>query len=244
MSAGAVCVAVVEDDLALGQLIVDVLEGAQLSARWFKRGQDFLRACLGPQAFAAALLDMRLPDMTGLRVLQSMPTESSPPVMMLTGMTEESGLVAAFELGVHDYLFKPFRPAELIARLQGLIRRTAAASRMSSEALAFRDSRGAVLLGELLDASGQHRESGQPGSDTVALTEKERACAQVLLDHLGQTVSREDLRQRVWRGHQAVTSRSIDTHVSRVRTKLGLVPSAGFELASVYGVGYRLQKLA
>ncbi|MGA1335843.1 MAG: response regulator, partial [Burkholderiaceae bacterium] len=90
MSAGAVCVAVVEDDLALGQLIVDVLEGAQLSARWFKRGQDFLQACLGPQAFAAALLDMRLPDMTGLRVLQSMPTESSPPVMMLTGMTEES----------------------------------------------------------------------------------------------------------------------------------------------------------
>ncbi|MRD56368.1 hypothetical protein GH816_07420 [Betaproteobacteria bacterium LSUCC0115] len=61
---------------------------------------------------------------------------------------------------------------------------------------------------------------------------------------MGQTVSREELRQRVWRGYQAVTSRTIDTHVSRVRTKLGLVPSAGFELASVYGVGYRLQKLA
>jgi DNA-binding response OmpR family regulator len=217
-------VAVVEDDLALGQQIVDVLAQAGLAAQWFKRGQDFVGACGRPEAFDVALLDMRLPDMTGLAVLENL-LDRAPPVVMLTGMTEEAGLVRAFELGVHDYVFKPFRANELVARLKGLVRRTR------------RELGGAEPLVAKPSLLTDH-------PAYTSLTEKERGCAEVLLGQLGQTVSRETLRRLVWRGHQVVTSRSIDTHVSRVRTKLGLVPSAGFELASVYGVGYRLQKLA
>jgi DNA-binding response OmpR family regulator len=221
---GELCIAVVEDDLALGQQLVDVLHQAELGAQWFKRGRDFLEACAQPSAFGAALLDMRLPDMTGLAVLAALENRA-PPVVMLTGMTEESGLIKAFELGVHDYLFKPFRPAELIARLKGLVRRTSAqpdaTDRATTESLAL----------------AQH-----PGHDQ--LTEKERGCAELLLGQLGKTVSRETLRRQVWRGHQAVSSRTIDTHVCRVRAKLGLNRDGGFELNAVYGVGYRLQKLA
>ena len=218
-------VAVVEDDLALGQQIVDVLAQAGLAAQWFKRGQDFVEACSRPEAFDVALLDMRLPDMTGLAVLENL-LDRAPPVVMLTGMTEEAGLIRAFELGVHDYVFKPFRAAELVARLKGLVRRTRSDLGKAAEPLAAK-------AGLLTDHPAY-----------ASLTEKERGCAEILLGQLGQTVSRDTLRRLVWRGHQVVTSRSIDTHVSRVRTKLGLVPSAGFELASVYGVGYRLQKLA
>lgn len=217
-------IAVVEDDLALGRQIVDVLEQAGLGALWFKRGQDFVAACSGPGAFGAALLDMRLPDMTGLTVLETL-ANRAPPVVMLTGMTEESGLIRAFELGVHDYLFKPFRPAELVARLKGLLRRT-------STAAAGLDGPG----------PGDLRLSEQAGY--TSLTEKERGCAEILLAHLGRTVSRDILRQHVWRSHQAISSRTIDTHVSRVRSKLDLTPAGGFELTAVYGVGYRLQKLA
>lgn len=217
-------IAVVEDDLALGRQIVDVLEQAGLGALWFKRGQDFVAACSGPGAFGAALLDMRLPDMTGLTVLETL-ANRAPPVVMLTGMTEESGLIRAFELGVHDYLFKPFRPAELVARLKGLLRRT------STEAAGL-DGPG----------PGDLRLSEQAGY--TSLTEKERGCAEILLAHLGRTVSRDILRQHVWRSHQAISSRTIDTHVSRVRSKLDLTPAGGFELTAVYGVGYRLQKLA
>ena len=217
-------IAVVEDDLALGQQIVDVLGQAGLAAQWFKRGQGFVEACSRPEAFDVALLDMRLPDMTGLAVLEKL-LDRAPPVVMLTGMTEEAGLVRAFELGVHDYVFKPFRAAELVARLKGLVRRT----RRPRERVEPTADKATLL-------------TDHPAY--TSLTEKERGCAEVLLGQLGQTVSRDTLRRLVWRGHQVVTSRSIDTHVSRVRTKLGLVPSAGFELASVYGVGYRLQKLA
>ncbi len=217
-------IAVVEDDLALGQQIVDVLATAELAGQWFKRGQDFVAACGDPGAFDAVLLDMRLPDMTGLAVLERL-SNRAPPVVMLTGMTEETGLIRAFELGVHDYVFKPFRASELVARIRGLVRRT-------------RPKRGDEDTG----ITGTALLTEHPAYPS--LTEKERGCAEILLAQLGQTVSRDTLRRQVWRGHQAVTSRSIDTHVSRVRTKLGLVPSAGFELASVYGVGYRLQKLA
>ncbi len=217
-------IAVVEDDLALGRQIVDVLAQAGLGALWFKRGQDFVAACSGPGAFGAALLDMRLPDMTGLTVLETL-ANRAPPVVMLTGMTEESGLIRAFELGVHDYLFKPFRPAELVARLKGLLRRT-------STAAAGLDGPG----------PGDLRLSEQAGY--TSLTEKERGCAEILLAHLGKTVSRDILRRQVWRGHQVISSRTIDTHVSRVRSKLDLTPASGFELTAVYGVGYRLQKVA
>ena len=217
-------VAVVEDDLALGQQIVDVLAQAGLAAQWFKRGQGFVEACSRPKAFDVALLDMRLLDMTGLAVLEKL-LDRAPPVVMLTGMTEEAGLIRAFELGVHDYVFKPFRAAELVARLKGLVRRT----RRPPERVEPTAGKATLL-------------TDHPAY--TSLTEKERGCAEILLAQLGQTVSRDTLRRQVWRGHQVVTSRSIDTHVSRVRTKLGLVPSAGFELASVYGVGYRLQKLA
>ncbi len=208
----------------MGQQLVDVLHQAELGAHWFKRGRDFLEACGQPSAFAAALLDMRLPDMTGLAVLAALENRA-PPVVMLTGMTEESGLIKAFELGAHDYLFKPFRPAELVARHRGLLRRTSTqpetTGRQTAEPLTL---------------------AHHPGHDQ--LTEKERGCAELLLGQLGKTVSRDTLRRQVWHGHQAISSRTIDTHVSRVRAKLGLHRDRGFELNAVYGVGYRLQKLA
>lgn len=221
---GETSIAVVEDDLALGRQLVDVLEQAGLGAQWFKRGQDFVAACTGPRAFGAALLDMRLPDMTGLTVLEAL-ANRAPPVVMLTGMTEESGLIKAFELGVHDYLFKPFRPAELVARLKGLLRRRA------------------LEAGDL-DSPGPSDPLLSEHDGYKSLTEKERGCAEILLAQLGKTVSRDILRRQVWRGHQAISSRTIDTHVSRVRSKLDLTPASGFELTAVYGVGYRLQKVA
>ena len=221
---GETSIAVVEDDLALGRQIVDLLAQAGLEAHWFKRGRDFVAACTGPRAFGAALLDMRLPDMTGLTVLETL-ANRTPPVVMLTGMTEESGLIRAFELGVHDYLFKPFRPAELVARLKGLLRRTA------------------LEAGDL-DSPGPSDPLLSEHDGYKSLTEKERGCAEILLAQLGKTVSRDILRRQVWRGHQVISSRTIDTHVSRVRSKLDLTPASGFELTAVYGVGYRLQKVA
>jgi len=213
LSAGRV--AVVEDDRAIGLQLSDLLGEAGVLTEVFAQGQAFLaRQTQAP--FDAALLDMRLPDASGLAILEALKVQGRGlPVIMLTGMTEERGLVAAFGLGAHDYVFKPFRPAELVARVQALLQRTRQAPTPPLALLERPD-----------------------------LTDKERGCAQILLTHLGQTVSREQLRQGVWRRNQAVDSRTIDTHVSRVRTKLGLDPSNGFALTAVYGVGYRLQKLA
>ena len=120
--------------------------------------------------------------------------------------------------------------AELQARLAATVRRRRGAQFERDHAV------GKIRLSPNCECGPLAQRDGRP----VRLTEKEFQCAQLLLGQMGKTVSRNQIRLQVWRHNEQVQTRTIDTHISRVRQKLGLTPENGFRLSPVYGIGYRL----
>jgi DNA-binding response OmpR family regulator len=235
--------AVVEDDRRLAQQIEDILGLAGWKTQRFSRGQDFL-ARQQRAAFDVALIDMRLPDLTGIELLERLST-STPAAdgrhtasLVVTGLIDEGNLEKAFALGAEDYVLKPFRARELIARIGAAHRR-----RLSAAAMTGADPENAAphTVG-CFRISPKLRQIARHGIP-VALTDKEFDAALLFFSRTGQTVSREELRRRVWQTAPQVETRTIDTHVSRLRRKLQLTTDQGFRLAPVYGQGYRLDTL-
>ena len=233
--------AIVEDDPQLADQIQEILGLAGWQSQAFRRGHDFLEQ-QRRRPFDVALLDMRLPDLSGLQVLEHLavrpPTNSvkaATACIVVTGVIDDANLEHAFALGAQDYVRKPFRSRELIARVG------AAHARIHKHGLKTQAANSPLQrFGPfLLDTQTRcvYRED-QP----IALTDKEFGIAHLLFHRMGQTVGREDIRRHVWRVDPDVASRTIDTHVSRVRYKLELSESSGFRLSAVYGVGYRLDQ--
>ena len=167
---------------------------------------------------------------------QPLPAEQSPvpPVLLLAAPAQKALLQALRAAGADDYLLKPIRRNELALRLELLL----------LEIDPQDDSARTV------DAAGFHFDmqrlrvssASRPVPDT-ALTRKEIELALLLLQHMGRPLSRAFIQERIWGAEPELPTRTIDTHVSRVRSKLGLKPEHGFRLATVYGYGYQLESL-
>jgi DNA-binding response OmpR family regulator len=152
------------------------------------------------------------------------------PILFVTNRNEERDLVDALSNGVDDYLTKPVRVGELTARVNALMRRSYPASPTEIESFgrySF-DTRRRMLTIE-----------GEP----VELKQKEYELAHFLFHNVGRLLARQHLLEKVWGVNPEIWSRSLDTHVSNLRNKLGLRPPSGYRLSAVYGVGYRLESL-
>ena len=168
-----------------------------------------------------------LPDLPGTEVcrqLRSDPTLRELPVLMLTAKSEEVDRVVGFELGADDYVTKPFSPRELTLRVQAILRR--------SRTPASTDS--VLEHGQLQLDAERHRCHVDGGA--VSLTAKEFRLLQTLMARPGRVMSRQRLLDEVWGSDITVTERTIDTHLKRLREKLG---AAGDLIETVRGVGYR-----
>jgi DNA-binding response OmpR family regulator len=154
------------------------------------------------------------------------------PVLFLTARDAEHDVIEALEAGADDFLVKPARLGELQARLRALARRL---TRRTPIADSFEHDRFRFDL--------KLQQAWSDGS-AVDLTQKEFLLAILLLRNLGKPLSRGHIREIVWGRDSEVPSRTMDTHVSRVRTKLRLRPESGYLLAPVYSYGYRLEHLA
>lgn len=223
--------ALVEDDGRMAALALELLREQGWHCTSYPRASAFL-ADVGQQDFDAVLLDQRLPDYSGLQVLERLSSLPGPmpPVVMVTSCADDQTLERAFEAGAQDFVLKPYRGRELVARLRALLRRTAqTVPEVREPAISPRGP-----------ASLNHHPAVVAGWSS--LTERERRCADILLARLGQTVSRSQLREQVWGLSEAVQTRTVDTHISRVRAKLGLCPENGFCLITLYGVGWRLER--
>jgi len=172
------------------------------------------------------ILDVMLPDIDGLEVcryLRQRDNSRRIPVIMLTARTEEIDRVVGFEVGADDYVMKPFSPRELVLRVKSIFRRIS-------------EDRSDVLRIGRIRLFPQRRQV-VAGSRSVTLTAKEFDLLQELMRAGGNVLTREMLMDKVWGYHGDAASRTLDTHVRRLREKLG---DDGAHVETVRGVGYRM----
>jgi len=216
-------VLVVEDDASLGQQVVDRLREAGFDPTWVQDGRAALE--VSPEPFSLLVLDLMLPGAHGFDVLKKLRAESDVPVLVLSARNDTRDKVRALDLGADDYVTKPFWPEELVARIQARLRRPSL------------DRSGLVEVAELtIDA--QARRVWVAGAE-VELTRVEFDLLAALARRPGVAVPRSRLVEHVLDPDREGTERTLDVHVSRLRKKLG---SAGRFVATVWGVGYRLEK--
>lgn len=178
------------------------------------------------------ILDLMMPGMDGYRVLRTLRDEGyTTPVLILSAKGEEADKVRGFRMGADDFVTKPFSLLELLARVEALLRRSAAETKTPAVER-YRFGRVAV------DATSQRvARDGRP----VPLTHREFELLLALLRHRGAVVSREDLLREVWGHRAAVVSRTVDTHISDLRRKLEDDPAEPRHIVTVRKTGYRLQ---
>src|SRR5690349_17549845 len=222
-------IGILEDDPSQLELLGHWIALDGHDPRRFDHGTQLLNAIQG-QDFDLLILDWNLPDLTGIDVLRQLRHRSRVPVIFCTSRDREDDVVKALQEGAQDYLRKPIRRMELLARLNTVTRR-AEIAKGNPEDFEFDSIR--------VDFSTQTvTRDGGP----INMTSKDFDLAVLFFKNLGRLLPRSYIAQTVWRDNAPISSRTIDTHVSRIRAKLGLVPKYGWELKSVYGHGYRLER--
>jgi len=219
------CILIVDDDSDIQGLVGFNLKQAGFETLCARNGREAL-----DQAHTCRpdliILDLMLPDLDGLEICRRLRQDEGTrriPVLMLTARAEEIDRVLGFELGADDYVTKPFSPRELVLRVRSILRRGKEAH---PDAIRF----GSL---EILAGRRQCLVDGQ----SVLLTAKEFDLLYELAHAHGNVITRDILMERVWGYHGEATSRTLDTHVKRLREKLG---SAASMLETVRGIGFRM----
>jgi two-component system phosphate regulon response regulator PhoB len=223
---------VVEDERDLVEVLEYNLKREGYLVESAARGADVLRRILAKPPPDLVLLDLMLPDIQGeeiCRQLRSTPQTRHLPIIMLTAKGEEIDRVVGFELGADDYVVKPFSIRELLLRIKALLRRTADSPR----------SEGKKSFGCLTVDAPAHKVA--VNGEEVTLTALEFRLLETFFERRGRAQSREVLLQDVWDIRADVTTRTVDTHVKRLREKLG---DAGRYIETIRGVGYRFSSEA
>ena len=178
------------------------------------------------------ILDLMLPDGSGLTLCRDIKSESQTkhiPVILLTAKTEEVDRVVGFELGADDYVTKPFSVRELILRVKAILKRSPA---KQDQAVNTEYSFDGLILN--YEANQAHL-----GGKEISLTELEFILLKHIIDRKGRVQSRDQLLEDVWGYSSDVTTRTVDTHIKRLREKLG---PFGEHILTIRGVGYRFSK--
>ena len=231
MSAVTWTVGCVEDDPDQTALLRLWLEHAGYGCAVFRTANDFRRR-LGNEAVDLVLLDRSLPDATGLEVLAWIRQSSNAqlPVIFLTASGEESAIVEGLAAGADDYVVKPPKQRELLARVAAVLRRRGG------------DTEGAETLELPPYRIDPQRRQVSVNGESIELTQREYELAWYLFRRQGRIVSRDALLENVWNLAGDVSTRTVDTHISRLRKKLGLSGENGWRLTAVYQHGYRIEQ--
>lgn len=225
-------IVVLDNDRSQSELICQVLTSAGHVCHGYTTGKELLGQ-LRKDSYDMLIMEWQVADMAGADVVrrarEKMPANA--PVLFMTNSSGEDDIVAGLDAGADDYMIKPLRRSELVTRTQALLRR-AYPTQNGAEQLQF----------------GQYIFETRPGrllmdGAVLDVTHKEFYLALLFFRNLGRPLSRAYIHEAVWVRDTEVPSRTMDTHVSRVRNKLQLKPENGFRLVPVYSYGYRLEKL-
>jgi len=226
-------IAVLDSDHSQAELICQVLTAAGHACHDFRSAREMLGQ-LRKDSCDMLILDWQVSDLDGAEVLRRAREKLAPkaPVLFMTNSAGEDDIVAGIKAGADDYLVKPLRRSELALRAQALLR-IAYPAQTSAEQLQFGNYTFETRAGRLL-----------MDGEALDVTHKEFALALLFFRNLGRPLSRAYIHEAVWQRETALPSRTMDTHVSRVRNKLQLKPEHGYRLVPVYSYGYRLEKLS
>ncbi len=213
----------VEDDAALGQQVVEALSRAGFEPHWVQDGDD--ARGLQPDDYSLVVLDLMLPGTYGMDLLKRYRAKSEVPVLILSARDDTADKIRALELGADDYVTKPFFPEELLARIQACLRRP---NLSSTERLVV----GAIVV------DFERREVTASGG-ALSLTPVELEILSTLARRKGAAVTRDALVEAALDPAQDSSRRTLDVHISRLRTKLG---DDAAQLETVWGIGYRLSE--
>jgi DNA-binding response OmpR family regulator len=222
----------IEDDLEQRDHLMELLRAAGHTVDAVASGEEFQRHFLN-DTFDVVLIDWNLPGKSGLTLLKWIRNEqqSNVPAMMVTVRSAADDIVAAFHAGVDDFLSKPIDETILLARISALCRRSYSNYEPAS----------IVSFGKY-EFDVPH-ERARIDLREIALTHKEFHLALALFSNLGRPLSRRYLLDHVWQRDLDHATRTLDAHISALRTKLGLTPESGFSLVPIYSYGYRLDTI-
>jgi len=174
------------------------------------------------------ILDLMMPEKTGIEVCREIRKTLSTPIIILTAKGEEIDRVLGLELGADDYIVKPFSPREVIARIKAVLRRVSEPQEI-----------GSLLRFEGLEINLDNYQV-KVNNELVACTPKEVEILHLLASHLGQVMDREQILSLVWGYDYFGDTRTVDTHIKRIRQKI-CYEGAPWSLITVYGVGYKFE---
>jgi DNA-binding response OmpR family regulator len=220
----AMDVLIVEDDDAMAGALAAAVESVGYHPQRVSRGAD---ALLSHRNFQVILLDLGLPDMDGLEVLRKLRQVTDVPILILTARDDERSVVLGLRSGADDYLVKPVKLVELLARIEAVTRRVGRGGGGPQE--------DTIVLEDL--AIDLNRHTASRAGTPLPLTATEFELLALLARHAGSVVTREQILDALWGDAFVASSRSLDVHLTGLRAKL---QKPGF-IINVRGVGYRVE---
>ena len=225
-------IAILDDDPSLAEFVSICLSSAGHTCSIFTNGTDFKNTI--PQSnYDLYILDWELPDINGDIILQWLRDTYGfqTPVLFLTSHDSEQDIAKILQLGADDFVSKPIKPLELIARISALLRRSTLAAAKNN----FININGVFFD---LDAH-----NATMNNELCQLTPKEYSLAVYMFQHIGHLITRGELLEKVWSTSADMNTRTVDIHISRIRKKLLLDIPHGWNLQVIYQLGYRLELL-
>ncbi|MCI9536031.1 MAG: response regulator transcription factor [Lachnospiraceae bacterium] len=217
-------VLVVDDEARMRKLVKDFLSVKGFLVVEAEDGEQALEMFFAQKDIALVILDVMMPKMDGWEVCKTIRQYSQVPVMMLTARGEERDELQGFKLGVDEYVSKPFSPKILVARVEALLRRSQGTPADTSEAGGIRIDKAAhqvTIDGQVID-----------------LSYKEFELLNYFMENQGLALSREKILNHVWNYDYFGDARTIDTHVKKLRSKMG---EKGDYIKTIWGMGYKFE---
>lgn len=217
---------VVDDESRMRKLVKDFLVRRDYEVLEAQDGEDALDIFYKNKDIALIILDVMMPKMNGWEVLKEVRETSRIPIIMLTAKSDESDELMGFDLGVDEYIAKPFSPKILVARVEAILRRT---NKLEEENAVI--SMGGIILDK---AAHQVTIDGEQ----IDLSYKEFELLNYFMENAGIALSREKILDSVWNYDYFGDARTIDTHVKKLRSKMG---EKGDFIKTIWGMGYKFE---
>ena len=225
-------IAIADDDKDVLEFLTNIAEEQGHVVVGHSDGNGLANSLLR-DTFDLVILDWNMPGKTGMQILEWMENavDDRPPVIMMTSRTAKQDISDALNAGADDYIAKPEDPAVIAARINAILRRNSGSSAMETTA-----QYGDYIL-DRIEQKVRHK------GKEISLTAKEFELTDIMFRNHDRTLSRRYIMETVWRTNAHLATRTLDMHVSRVRSKLSLTPENGFRIFTVFGYGYRLETL-